>query len=83
MKLPVKFPANFERVVCEAACVAPINFNYIQLCSLNSNDKVSLRMKLEERERDNKTQIMRVKDVVRAPLAPTSAYPGSQPLLSI
>ena len=36
-----------------------------------------IRMKLEERERDNQTQLMRVKDVVRAPLAPTSAYPGS------
>lgn len=35
-----------------------------------------IRMKLEERERDNQTQLMRVKDVVRAPLAPTSAYPG-------
>lgn len=35
-----------------------------------------ITMKLEERERDNQTQLMRVKDVVRAPLAPTSAYPG-------
>lgn len=36
-----------------------------------------ITMKLEERERDNQTQLMRVKDVVRAPMAPTSAYPGS------
>lgn len=36
-----------------------------------------ITMKLEEQERNTKTQIMRVKDMVRAPKAQTSAYPGA------
>ena len=35
-----------------------------------------ITMKLEEHERNNQTQLMRVKDIIRAPQAPTSAYPG-------
>ncbi len=35
-----------------------------------------ISMKLEEHERNTKTQLMRIKDVVRAPKAQTSAYPG-------
>ncbi len=36
-----------------------------------------IRMKLDEQERNTKSQIMRLKDVVRAPLAQTAAYPGA------
>lgn len=36
----------------------------------------SITMKLEEQERNTQTQIMRVKDMVRAPKAQTSSYPG-------
>ena len=35
-----------------------------------------ISMKLDELERNTKAQLMRIKDVVRAPKAPTSAYPG-------
>jgi len=37
----------------------------------------SITMKLEEQERNTQIQIMRVKDMVRAPKAQTSAYPGA------
>ena len=36
-----------------------------------------ISMKLEEQERNTQTQLMRIKDVVRAPLAPTTAFPGA------
>jgi V/A-type H+-transporting ATPase subunit D len=35
-----------------------------------------ISMKLEEQERNRQTQLMRIKEVIRAPMAPTSAYPG-------
>jgi len=35
-----------------------------------------ITMKLEENERNTKTQLMRIKDIVRAPRAQVSAYPG-------
>ncbi|MBN1496034.1 MAG: V-type ATP synthase subunit D [Spirochaetes bacterium] len=35
-----------------------------------------ITMKLDEIERNTKSQLMRIKDVVRAPKAPSSAYPG-------
>ncbi|MCP4129493.1 MAG: V-type ATP synthase subunit D [bacterium] len=37
-----------------------------------------IKMKLDEHERNTQTQLMRVKDVVRAPKAQTSAYPGAR-----
>ncbi len=37
----------------------------------------AISMKLEEQERNTQTQIMRVKDMVRAPKSQTSAYPGT------
>ncbi|MBN1533027.1 MAG: V-type ATP synthase subunit D [Spirochaetes bacterium] len=36
-----------------------------------------ISMKLDELERNSKAQLMRIKDVVRAPKAPSSAYPGA------
>ncbi|TFH38114.1 MAG: V-type ATP synthase subunit D [Chrysiogenales bacterium] len=36
-----------------------------------------ITMKLDEIERNTKAQLMRIKDVVRAPKAPSSAYPGT------
>lgn len=36
-----------------------------------------ITMKLDENERNNQTQLMRVKDVVRAPKSQSSAYPGA------
>lgn len=36
-----------------------------------------IAMKLDEQERNTQVQLMRIKDVVRAPLAPTTAFPGS------
>ena len=35
-----------------------------------------ISMKLNEQERNRQTQLMRIKEVIRAPAAPTSAYPG-------
>ncbi|HON79519.1 MAG TPA: V-type ATP synthase subunit D [Spirochaetota bacterium] len=35
-----------------------------------------ITMKLEENDRNRKTQLMRIKDVVRAPMAQSSAHPG-------
>lgn len=35
-----------------------------------------ITMKLNEQERNRQTQLMRIKEVLRAPKAPTSAYPG-------
>ena len=36
-----------------------------------------IKMKLDEQERNSQTQLMRIKDIVRAPRAQTSAYPGA------
>jgi len=35
-----------------------------------------ITMKLDEQERNRQTQLMRIKEMIRAPMAPTSAYPG-------
>lgn len=36
-----------------------------------------ITMKLDEQERNTRVQLMRIKEVIRAPLSPTTAFPGS------
>jgi V/A-type H+-transporting ATPase subunit D len=36
-----------------------------------------IAMALDERERDTRGQLMRIKDVIRAPLSPSTAFPGT------
>ncbi|GAB6097424.1 V-type ATP synthase subunit D [Desulfatiferula olefinivorans] len=49
---------------------------YILIPDIVSTRK-RIAMKLDERERDTRVRLMRVKDVIRAPLSPTTAFPGT------